>query len=252
MNLNKVLGQKPLVSRPAAGLSHPLTGATPQRAAPPKGLGASLAAGSSGTPSWMLTGTAVQDEVARSADFGERAPEFRVPADESRKFIFRAENALAAFHVYKLRINGKWQTITVPPEGEDLLITNIPDIRPSLLVLWEGVDVDGFKSKKTGKTIGKNRLSVFPCSSKTSQVIEAQKEDFTLTGKVIKIRRIGLKQPTYTLTVLPESPTADALKALKQDSLMAKLTDWYAPPNEKEQLRLIRLYRAEPSQGDDE
>lgn len=249
MNLKGL--KKKQIASPASGLS-----SSPK--APPvrRGLGARMQPKEEApsAASWMLTGTAAKDEVERSAvDFSQMAPEFRVPPDEGRKFLFTREDPLVAFHVYNLKIDGRWKRVTVPDEEEDLLIQNIPNLRPTLVVVWEGIDVEGFKSNKTGKMIGVNRKSLFLTSAQTAKVIERTKQDYTLTGKIFRIMRVGRQRPTYSMNILPETPSPAAIKAMREPSLMARLVEWYSPPDEQEQRRIIRLHRAAaPDDGDDD
>lgn len=189
-------------------------------------------AGNAGTSpannGWMTKGsTQIASQVQTVKLDAQRrfAPEIMIKDGESKRIRMRANDPIGSLRRYSVKVNGKWQQVTQPPE-------NSPDpmreagLRSSLKVIWECVDIDGYKDKagKVHKMIPRFLVANVRLHEQL-EVIKKKRGD--LTRFTIEISRTGAGTNT-TYTLLPEAP-APMPELARVPSIKGDVSKYYAP-----------------------
>lgn len=177
---------------------------------------------------WMTKGTekiATQVENVKLTSQRKFAPEIMIRDGESKLIRFRANDPIGSLYRYSLKINGKWTQVTAPEEGKTDPMREA-GLRPSLKVIWEVIDINGYVDKKGQKQEMLPRFLV--ANVRLHEQLETiRKKKGDLTKFDIEISRSGSgTQTTYTL--LPEFPAP--LKGIeKVKSIRGDVPLYYAP-----------------------
>jgi hypothetical protein len=202
-------------------------------------------AGKTGTPpvntGWMTKGSeniASQVETIKIDAQRKFAPEVIIKEGESKRLRFRANDPIGSVRRYTVKVNGRWTSVTQPPEGEpDPFREN--NLRSSLKVIWEVVDIDGYKDK-TGKQHKMVPRFLVANVRLHEQLEVIRKKRGDLTKYTIEVSRTGSgTQTTYTL--LPEAPSPFP-EMLKIPSIKGDVAKYYAPLSLAEMESLVARY----------
>lgn len=189
-------------------------------------------ASNAGTPpannGWMTKGStqiASQVETVKLDAQRRFAPEIMIKDGESKRIRMRANDPLGSLRRYTVKVNGRWQSVTQPPEGSPDPLREA-GLRASLKVLWECVDIDGYVDKQGKKQTMLPRFLVANVRlHEQLEVIKKKKGD--LTRFTLEISRTGAGTNT-TYTLLPEDPEPMPQLA-RIPSLKGDVAKYYAP-----------------------
>lgn len=196
---------------------------------------------------WMTKGSdkiAAQVETVKLSASRKFAPEVMIKDGESKMIRFRANEPIGSIYRYSLKTGGRWTQITAPEEGETDPMREA-GMRPSLKVIWEVVDIDGYTDKQGKKQSMLARYLVANVRLQEQlEMIKKKKGD--LTKYTIEISRTGKgTQTTYTL--LPEAPAPlPGLANIK--SIRNDVAQYYSPVTLAEMESIAANY--DPSQRD--
>lgn len=204
-----------------------------------RGQNSDAAAANPGSATWMTKGTdrinAQVENVKLSAQ-RSFAPELRVKDGESKRIRFRANEPIGSLYRYSLKVNGNWTSVTMPPEGEDDPAAEA-GLKPSLKVLWEVVDIDGYVDKKGKKHTMVPKFLLANVRLHEQLEMLKRKKGGDLTSFTIEISRTGTgTQTSYML--LPEDP--EPMPELKKVPLIRNdAAKFYSPLPSAELARLV-------------
>ena len=191
-------------------------------------------------PAWMTTGEDEIEEgvVANEALNGNRPPELWVPDGETKVVRFRDDAPYCSIFQYNIKLGAKkFKQATQPPSDEPDLFSAAGK-QASLKVIYEVLDVKGYKSEKDGKK-HVNVPRFYSVGSRLHKQLKAIADRRGgLTGFDIEISRTGTGQKT-TYTLIP----GDKEPMTKEQSRIPRLTDdfekYYAPLDEAAQKQLL-------------
>lgn len=194
---------------------------------------------------WLTRGSeniAAQVETVKMDAQRKFAPEVMIKDGESKRLRFRANDAIGSLRQYSVKVNGRWQSVTQPPDGQPDPLRE-SGLRAGLKTLWEVIDIDGYTDKKG---VEKKMLARFLKANVRlhDQLEIIKKKVGNLTTFNIEISRSGGGTNT-TYTLLPESPSALA-GAASVPSIKNDVSKYYAPVSSAELQSLAD--RSEPSE----
>lgn len=191
-----------------------------------------------GGTGWMTKGVdniRAQAETIKLNASRKFAPEIRVPQGESKRIRFRSNDPIGSLMRYSVKIGGRWTQVTKPEQGK-------PDpfrdagMRPSMRVLYEVIDIDGYvdKNGKEQKMLARFLMANVRLHE-TIEMIRKKKGD--LTKYNIEISRSGTGTSTV-YTMLPDAPAA-LPGADRIPSIASQAKDFYAPISESEMESMV-------------
>jgi hypothetical protein len=192
-------------------------------------------------PSWAETDATKFKRLSKEAKTaGRRAPEIWIGENQSKTIRLVDEKPIAAFKVYKKRINGKWQTFVAPAPGKPDLFASALGLKASQIFLWRAIDIDGYKNKE-GKVFT-NQPRFYPTSTRTFDQLQMLSEENSDAGKIneynIKISRTGTgTNTTYMFMPKPPSPLTPEMK--KAAAAFPKWAEYYRPYSTAQQESLV-------------
>lgn len=184
---------------------------------------------------------AVQDEKDQEAKAEahklaynrKRPPETWVGEGETKYFWFVTPKPLFMPDMYRAKVFGRFQRITVP-DGEDLFAGTL---RSTPFAIYEVIDVEGYVEKKTGKQ-HKNIYRFFVATMKQHEFIQdIGVED--LERYCIKVRR-GTGQPVQ-YSFMPDTKTYTERPDLSKIKVPTdeEIEEYYRPPTLEEQETML-------------
>ncbi len=192
-------------------------------------------------PSWLMTRKDEQEEAQEEQRLASiRRPEVWCKDGQTIVVRFRDDEPVGAFFTYSIRVNGKWISVTKPPEDEpDLMMENIPGLRSSYKFIYEVFDRSGYVKKGTTTKI-KDKPRFLVANGRVHKGIQTLvQRRGSVTEYDVEITRNGVgKDAEYSL--LPAERSELPKSVIMQDRLAEKIAEYYAPPNEKQQRAYIR------------
>lgn len=164
-----------------------------------------------------------------------RAPTFYIPDGETKTVTLRDNESLGGLYMYSVHNGVRWTKVTQPPEGEIDLFARAGR-NPQFNVLYEVFDRDGYTDKKTGKKLKDLPRFWLVTQKMHKQLMHIKAKQGDLTKIDLEIHREGKKQPAYTIQV---APTTLPASAKKQPRLADEIAEFFAPPTEAEQRRML-------------
>lgn len=203
---------------------------------------------------WMKTKpseqrAALEESNARNAR--NRAPELWLQDGDEKLVRFRHEGALGTIFRYRLKVDGKWRSYTMPREGDvDLFATKL-NLNATFAAIYELVDIKGFTDKQQKKHKFVPRFYVVG-SRQFEQLELIRKKRGPLNKYDVTITRSGEdKNTTYAYFPEMEEPADPRVKSAQ--SLAGEVETYYAPPTEAEQRAIVARVqsRSGTDDGDD-
>lgn len=197
--------------------------------------------GSRTATGWASTDPTRFAEIAQEAKKANlKAPEIWFLDGEPRRLRFRTKDPLAQFERYSVAVgNGRYDKFVRPAPGEIDLLAQELRLKPSLVFLWEVLDLDGYTSTKTGKTHRRIPRFFAATGKQYEQLMQlSQMVGMPLHKFVVIVARSGKGKDT-TYTFLPEQPLASmSEKELLVESIAKDWTKYYSPVSDMKQRQL--------------
>lgn len=196
-------------------------------------------------PGWMMADAESQNaalEQQRSMSGKNRPPEMWLSDGDEKQVRFRDPAPIACLWRYSVKIQGKWTRYTQPDtdNGEEDLFASELNLRPSLCAVYEVIDIAGYTSTKTGKTLKNIPRFLVVNTRLYEQLQKIGQKRGPLPGYNVEICRTG--QSTQTLyTAMAESPSPMRPEWKVALRLKPDFQRYYAPPSAIEMDAIVRM-----------